>query len=151
MNTVQMTGKKQANTGVEDESSQTESPLSLVQLQSQMQDLQRKLEQVCLCVCVHLCMYHACVHAYVCVHACMGACMWVCVCVCVCVCALIILDKKDISASFFKGAPVFIPLVIVDVNWSKFAKVCNSEECIQTAIYQTSSFCICPFLITTLT
>ena len=74
-----------------------------------------------------------------------------CVCVCVCVCALIILDKKDISASFFKGAPVFIPLVIVDVNWSKFAKVCNSEECIQTAIYQTSSFCICPFLITTLT
>ena len=89
MNTVQMTGKKQANTGVEDESSQTESPLSLVQLQSQMQDLQRKLEQVCLCVCVcvHLCMYHACVHAYVCVHACMGACMWVCVCVCVRVCA----------------------------------------------------------------
>ena len=70
MDAVQVTSKKPVNAGVEDESSQAETPLSL--LQGQVQDLQHKLEQVggCGCLCLCLSLYTLCV----------------CVCACVCVC-----------------------------------------------------------------
>ena len=67
---MQVTSKKPVNAGVEDESSQAETPLSLLQLQGQVQDLQHKLEQVGGCGCLCLSLYTLCV----------------CVCACVCVC-----------------------------------------------------------------